>query len=1155
MAKRYWKNYWILLLILFCSQLTYSQLSNFVFSVTATNETCTANGTLSFSVSNTTSGSTLVYAIYKLPNTTTPLNITSATSYNGLTAGTYLVIATQSLGSQTGTQQQQATIIDERVTLTYQITGTAVVCPNDGVLTVTTLTGVAATYSIISGPVTRPPQPSNVFNNLPAGQYTIRVIDTCGEGVVQTYTLTSKNPALTFSNPLAVIAGCTSVSLGFVFTTAVPAPDGVIKYPIQVVTTVNPPSGSPIVTTSTISSGSTFSITTPLFTPQPYSYSFVVTDGCGVAHTLNGQVNNLSGSAVSSNLLAASCSTKRINFSPLVGLVLVSAPASYPNPLPQDFTSQITNNEFITQPLGVGTYTFQAINLCGELQTLTVEITAETPNQPYDFPYGLTCNMGNLAFYYISQIVLVSAPAAYTGSLPYDFTSSITVNNTAVLLHLPPGTYVFNVLDVCGNPTVLQGTITGINPQPAYSVYPDCSGNNTNTLKIQGDIVTLLFTAAPATYTGTLPQNLTAQLSNNSIMLDLLPVGNYTFVVTNSCGTTITLPVVIQPVIESTTVNAIQNCGSFNLDLHHTSTNAATSFFWLQKYYPASNDWGHPDTGVLQGANLPNTANAVTLNNNTLNLNLAYAGQFRVVKVLPIYVAGANVESNCYKVINEFQTNGLPVILGVNSVSCNNSFDVIVIATGFGPLTYNITSKNGQPFVINNGTSNLFTGLAPGIYTFQVIDFCSNIVNSVYEINVQNPLAITVANLCPNDPATLAVPNYGFLTYQWWKNSNPSAILSSTNILNLPNFNPATQSGTYTVSIVYTGNPNSCLNTTLTYTINAADYTPHAGGDTAVSYCGGQGTINLNSFLNGNYQTNGSWQVTSNNTTINNASWISSDVTPTTVYKFKYTVLAQAGCNIKDEASVTITIKEIPQGPVASVEPIICEGENIAFYATTIPNVSYLWSGPNGFSSTSQNPIINNGTTTDNGTYMVKVTKAGCPSEAATVLVTVNPIPKVTLEGKCDTNKFWITAIPTEGSYDPATVSYTWTGPNGYTNTGNPIDITQLPIGDYAVTVTNAAGCQKAVSIPISYTFCEIPNVITPNGDSANEFFELSGLDVDLLEIYNRWGVKVYEKEAYKNEWHGQNTAGNQLPDATYYYYIQFKNKETKVGWVFVNAG
>lgn len=592
MAKRFWNTCFILLLIFFSSQLTYSQLSNFGFTVTATNETCTANGTLSFTVSNATSGSSFIYAIYKLPNTTTPVTTTTAISYNGLTAGTYLVIATQTLGSQSGTQQQQAVIMDQRVVLTYQITATEVICGNDGVLTIATLTGTAATYSIISGPVLRPPQTSNVFNNLPAGQFTIRVFDSCGEGVVQTFTLTSKNPALTFTNPTAGISACTSVSLGFGFTTTVPAPDGVIKYPLQVVTTVNPPAGSPIITTSTISSGNSFSINTPLFTPQPYMYSFLITDGCGVSHTLNGQVNNQSGSSVSYVLQAVNCTTKRVKFSAVLGLVLLSAPATYPNSLPQDFTSQISNNQYTTQPLAAGTYTFQATNLCGEVQTITVEVTAETPNQPYDFAYGITCSKGNLAFYYITHIVLVAAPASYTGPLPYDFSSTITTSNVTVLLNLPPGTYTFNVLDLCGNPLVIQGTITPSNPLPLYSINPDCTG--TNTLKIQGDLVTIIFTAAPASYTGSLPQNLSSQVSNNIVMLNGLPMGNYTFLITNSCGTISTLAVVIPPQLETTNVNVIQNCGSFNLDLHHTSNNTATSFFWLQKYYPANSDWGHP---------------------------------------------------------------------------------------------------------------------------------------------------------------------------------------------------------------------------------------------------------------------------------------------------------------------------------------------------------------------------------------------------------------------------------------------------------------------------------------------------------------------------------------------------------------------------------
>jgi gliding motility-associated-like protein len=1145
----------LILVMLLVSQWTYSQLNDFTLVVNSTQETCTANGTLSFTVTNTTAGASMLYAIYKLPNTTTPLAVVTALSYNGLTSGNYLVIATQSLGAQSGTQQQQITILDQRVILTYQVSSTEVVCGNDGVIAIQTLTGSAATYAITNGPVTRPPQTSNVFSNLPAGQFTIRVIDVCGEGIVQAYTLTAKNPALAFTLNPASLSGCNTVNLGFNFSTVALDPIGIIKYPLQIVTTINPPSGSPIVTTNTLTNGTTFTFPSSLYTPQPYTYSFVITDGCGVVYTLNGIVNNLSINSISSNLIPVNCTTKKIKFEPLIGLVLLTAPASYPNTLPQDFTSQISNNTITTQPLGVGTYTFQATNLCGQPQILTVIIQVEPSNQPYDFAFGLTCNSGSLAFYYVSHIVLVNAPPAYTGTLPYDFSATINSSNIAILQQLPAGAYTFNVLDLCGNPSVIFGTISPIATGPSYSVYPDCSGTNTNTLKVQGELVTIILTAAPASYTTSLPQNMTAQVVSNVLTLAGLPVGNYSFSVTNTCGTVSALPVVIGPQQETTNVNVIQNCGSFNLDLHHSSSNATTSTFWLQKFNTIANDWGHPSTGILQGTNLPNVNNAVSLINNTLNLNLAYSGQFRIVKLQPVYIPGNPAVAYCFKVINEFQTNGLPQITNVNSVSCNITFDVIVSAIGFGPLTYKITTKNGQPFLIDNGTSNLFTSLTPALYTFQVIDFCGNIVNSVYEINVQNPIAITATQVCPNQPVTFSVPNYGFLTYKWWRNTNPTLILSTTNILTLPNYNPVTQSGTYTVQVIYAANPTSCMNATYTYTLNAADFAPHAGGDNAVSYCGSQGTINLFSLLTGSYDTNGSWQVTSNNTTITNSYWNATAVSATTVFQFQYTVLATGGCNVKDDALVTITLKDIPVLPTASVDPQLCEGENVNLYANSPTVGSYSWSGPNGFTSTLQNPILTNATPANNGEYAVLLTKAGCVSEPASVSVLVNPKPQFTVSGQCNNHHYVVTAIPLADSFDPTTGSYSWTGPMGYSNSINPIDITQFPLGTYSVLYTNTAGCQNTNDVEVSYTFCDIPNVITPNDDGANDSFELSGLGVSKLEIYNRWGEKVYEKEGYLNEWHGQNSQGTQLPDSTYYYYILLNSQESKVGWVFVSKG
>jgi hypothetical protein len=40
----------------------------------------------------------------------------------------------------------------------------------------------------------------------------------------------------------------------------------------------------------------------------------------------------------------------------------------------------------------------------------------------------------------------------------------------------------------------------------------------------------------------------------------------------------------------------------------------------------------------------------------------------------------------------------------------------------------------------------------------------------------------------------------------------------------------------------------------------------------------------------------------------------------------------------------------------------------------------------------------------------------------------------------------------------------------------------------------------------------------------------------------------------YTNEWIGQSNAGDELPDGTYYYVIEFKNNQpSKTGWIYIN--
>ena len=64
--------------------------------------------------------------------------------------------------------------------------------------------------------------------------------------------------------------------------------------------------------------------------------------------------------------------------------------------------------------------------------------------------------------------------------------------------------------------------------------------------------------------------------------------------------------------------------------------------------------------------------------------------------------------------------------------------------------------------------------------------------------------------------------------------------------------------------------------------------------------------------------------------------------------------------------------------------------------------------------------------------------------------------------------------------------------------------------------------------------YVQFPNVFTPNGDGVNDKFEIVGLKPgkeNKLEVFNRWGKKIYESTNYKNDWDGENYA-----DGVYYF-------------------
>jgi len=102
--------------------------------------------------------------------------------------------------------------------------------------------------------------------------------------------------------------------------------------------------------------------------------------------------------------------------------------------------------------------------------------------------------------------------------------------------------------------------------------------------------------------------------------------------------------------------------------------------------------------------------------------------------------------------------------------------------------------------------------------------------------------------------------------------------------------------------------------------------------------------------------------------------------------------------------------------------------------------------------------------------------------------------------------------------------------------------------GEYTIILTayNAAGCSLSVSKTVKAEPAFIlSNVITPNGDGKNDLF-IVPIAQSSLEIYNRWGKKVYKSADYKNDW------GKGIANGTYYYVVDTPNGNHCKGWLEV---
>lgn len=133
------------------------------------------------------------------------------------------------------------------------------------------------------------------------------------------------------------------------------------------------------------------------------------------------------------------------------------------------------------------------------------------------------------------------------------------------------------------------------------------------------------------------------------------------------------------------------------------------------------------------------------------------------------------------------------------------------------------------------------------------------------------------------------------------------------------------------------------------------------------------------------------------------------------------------GCPDKIATVNVVVNTQHPPMPLDSSSNPNCQGGSIYLFAnpdTAVAGLTYHWSGPGGFTSTAQNPVITSISTANSGLYYVTDTMAGCPSVVNSIFVSVADTEHVGIS---------ITANPGDTVCQGTVVTFTATTVNGGT--------------------------------------------------------------------------------------------------------------------------
>ncbi len=444
-----------------------------------------------------------------------------------------------------------------------------------------------------------------------------------------------------------------------------------------------------------------------------------------------------------------------------------------------------------------------------------------------------------------------------------------------------------------------------------------------------------------------------------------------------------------------------------------------------------------------------------------------------------------------------------------------------------------LTATGATNYMWSNGSTSSAIKVGPATdSTYQVIGTTTGKCkdsNTVTVIVSTKPLVNVSASdtaICTGQSTVITA--IGATSYTW----TPTAGLSPTS------GSPVTASpaGTTTYSVIG-ANAAGCVDTaTIIITVNASP-------TVSISITGGNDTIcpGTSVTLTASGGVTYSWSPGGSTSAAVNVSPVTS---PTT-----YTVTAySANGACTDTKSQPIYLFPPLVLNMATLDSV-CSGQAVIIDATVsggdpLHGYTYVWTPALG---TGSGPYVVNPISPT--TYSCTVTD-GCNNTAtSTTQVAIYPTPVAIF-----------TAAPNPvlaGEYvafvDSSTLAtaWYWTFGDGGTSTA-PFPYYQYNVaGNYITTlwVTNKSGCRdSAIDTIHVIELIYVPNVFTPNNDGTNDVFHVtaSSLKTYNIEIFNRWGQRVFMADSPNVDWDGRSMSGVEESDGTYYYIIKATDYSSK---------